>query len=213
MEYRLESRAFTQPLQASCWRCSFPCVCRTQGGLESPLHSLEHALHPWVAFGILPLFAFFNAGVPLSGLSLTDLLHPVPLGIMLGLFVGKQSGIVAASLVAVGVGITSLPEDIRWAQLYGTAVLCGIGFTMSLFIGSSISSKVTSRTLDWSGWGLWPARYLPGSNGYIVFQFFLDRTKAIRQIVGSTAQVSRQSTRSICKLSLLLCARAIMHEG
>ena len=111
-------------------------MCRTQGGLESPLHSLEHALHPWVAFGILPLFAFFNAGVPLSGLSLADLLHPVPLGIMLGLFVGKQSGIVAASLVAVGVGIASLPEGVRWAQLYGTAVLCGIGFTMSLFIGS-----------------------------------------------------------------------------
>ena len=152
------------------------------GGLESPLHSLEHALHPWVAFGILPLFAFFNAGVPLSGLSLTDLLHPVPLGIMLGLFVGKQSGIVAASLVAVRFGIASLPEGVRRAQLYGTAVLCGIGFTMSLFIGSLAFEQGDIANAGLERLGIVAGSLLAGFNGYIVFRFFLDRTKAVRNL-------------------------------
>ncbi|MFI5315364.1 MAG: Na+/H+ antiporter NhaA [Myxococcota bacterium] len=103
---------------------------------ESPLHSLEHALHPWVAFGILPLFAFANAGVSLRGLSPADLFHDVPLGIIAGLFAGKQIGIMAACGLAVGSGVASLPEGVRWPQLYGVALLCGIGFTMSLFVAS-----------------------------------------------------------------------------
>ena len=148
-------------------------------GLESPLHSLEHALHPWVAFGILPLFAFFNAGVPLTGLSLADLLHPVPLGIMLGLFVGKQSGIMAASLVAVKLGIASLPEGVRWGQLYGTAVLCGIGFTMSLFIGSLAFEQGDIANAGLERLGIVAGSLLAGFSGYIVFRFFLDRSKAV----------------------------------
>ncbi len=100
------------------------------------VYRLEHGLHPWVVFGVLPIFAFGNAGVPIVGLSPESLLASVPLGIALGLFVGKQIGVFGASWLAVKSGIAQLPSGITWAQVYGMAVLCGIGFTMSLFIGS-----------------------------------------------------------------------------
>lgn len=97
---------------------------------------LEHDLHGTVSFIILPLFAFANAGVSLQGLSFSSLLEPVPLGIILGLFIGKQLGVMTFSYIAVKVGIASLPENINWKQLYGVSMLCGVGFTMSLFVGS-----------------------------------------------------------------------------
>jgi NhaA family Na+:H+ antiporter len=100
-----------------------------------PLHHLEHILHPWVAFGIMPVFAFANAGVSLAGLSPGSLLEPVPLGIALGLFLGKQLGVVGFTWAAIRAGIGSLPEGATWLQFYGMALLTGIGFTMSLFIG------------------------------------------------------------------------------
>lgn len=103
--------------------------------VEGPLHRLEHTLHPWVAYGVLPLFAFANAGVSLAGLSPAALLEPVPLGIMLGLVLGKQAGVMIFSFIAVWLGIARLPEGTTWRQLYGVAILTGIGFTMSLFIG------------------------------------------------------------------------------
>lgn len=103
---------------------------------ESPLRKLEHALHPWVAFGILPLFAFANAGVNLGGVNLATVLEPVPLGIAAGLFVGKQLGVIAFIGLVIAVGAVRMPEKIRWSHLYGVALLCGVGFTMSLFIGS-----------------------------------------------------------------------------
>ena len=102
---------------------------------HSPLRTLEHALHPWVAFAIVPLFAFANAGVSLAGLSLADLLQPIPLGIAVGLFVGKQVGVFAFSWLAVKLGLARLPTGVEFSHVYGAAVLCGIGFTMSLFIG------------------------------------------------------------------------------
>jgi Na+:H+ antiporter, NhaA family len=102
---------------------------------HSPLHRLEHALHPWVAFLVLPIFGFANAGVPLGGLSLAALVQPVTLGSMLGLFVGKQIGIFGAVWLAVKAGLGRKPSGAGWAQIYGLALLCGIGFTMSLFIG------------------------------------------------------------------------------
>lgn len=103
---------------------------------EPPLIHLEHVLHPWVTFGILPLFAFANAGVSLSGLSPGIFLSPVPLGIALGLFVGKQLGVFGSTWIAVRLGWSVLPEGATWPQIYGTALLTGIGFTMSLFIGT-----------------------------------------------------------------------------
>jgi len=102
----------------------------------SPLRELEHDLHPWVAFLVLPLFAFANAGVSFQGLSMADLATPVPLGIALGLFFGKQLGVMGFIFLAVKSGVTKLPENVNWAQVYGVACLTGVGFTMSLFIGT-----------------------------------------------------------------------------
>lgn len=106
------------------------------GDDKSPLRSLEHDLHPWVAFGILPVFAFANSGVPLAGMSFGDLLDPVTAGIAAGLFAGKQLGVMAITAAAVGLGLCKLPSDVNWRQYYGMALLTGIGFTMSLFIGN-----------------------------------------------------------------------------
>jgi Na+:H+ antiporter, NhaA family len=103
---------------------------------EAPLIKLEHALHPWVTYAILPIFAFANAGVSLAGISLSAVLSPLTLGIALGLFVGKQIGVLASSWLAIRLGVASMPADATWMQLYGVAVLTGIGFTMSLFIGT-----------------------------------------------------------------------------
>jgi NhaA family Na+:H+ antiporter len=101
----------------------------------SRLEQLEERLHPWVAFGILPLFAFANAGVSLTGLSLAKLIEGVPLGIALGLCIGKPIGILGATAIAVVAGIAPRPEGASWRQLAGIGMLGGIGFTMSLFIG------------------------------------------------------------------------------
>ncbi|MEM8694947.1 MAG: Na+/H+ antiporter NhaA [Pseudomonadota bacterium] len=109
---------------------------RGRGEGHSPLKHLEHMLHPWVAFLVLPVFAFANAGVDLSGISIADLLAPLPLGIALGLVVGKQIGIFGFAYAATAIGIVKKPEEISWIQLYGLACLAGIGFTMSLFIGT-----------------------------------------------------------------------------
>lgn len=102
---------------------------------KPPLKRLEHALHPWVAFAILPVFAFANAGVDLQGLSLAMLLDPIPLGIAAGLFIGKQIGIFGSCWLMIRAGWARMPVNAGWIQLYGMAILCGVGFTMSLFIG------------------------------------------------------------------------------
>jgi NhaA family Na+:H+ antiporter len=102
----------------------------------SMAHNMEHGLHYWVAFFILPLFAFVNAGVDLRGISIEDMSGSVPLGIMAGLFIGKQVGVFGFSWIAIKLGIASLPKDANWMTLYGVSVLTGIGFTMSLFVDS-----------------------------------------------------------------------------
>jgi len=102
----------------------------------SLLIKLEHAISPYVAFMIMPIFAFANAGVSLEGLSLSSLLQPVPLGILLGLFIGKQVGVMIFSFVAVKTGAAQMPDNSSWLSLYGVSVLTGIGFTMSLFVGN-----------------------------------------------------------------------------
>jgi NhaA family Na+:H+ antiporter len=111
---------------------------RTRGApddMTSPLHKLEHSLSPWVAFLIVPVFGFANAGVSFAGMDLSVLIEPVTLGVALGLFVGKQLGVFAAAFLAIKSRIACLPVAASWAQLYGVSLLCGIGFTMSLFIG------------------------------------------------------------------------------
>lgn len=123
--------AFAIPLQGDSRRTR-----REEKQEGSPLHRLEHALHPWVAFLILPVFALANAGVSLSGITLSSLAEPVPLGIALGLFAGKQVGVLLASWLAIRFRLSALPAGASWTQFYGVAVLTGIGFTMSLFIGT-----------------------------------------------------------------------------
>jgi NhaA family Na+:H+ antiporter len=102
---------------------------------SSPLHILEHALQPWVAFLIVPVFGFANAGVSLAGLDAADLVAPLPLGIAAGLFLGKQVGVFLATWAAVRLNWADRPEHASWSQVYGVSLLAGIGFTMSLFIG------------------------------------------------------------------------------
>lgn len=102
---------------------------------HSPLKHLEHALHPWIAFMVLPVFAFANAGVSFAGMTLNDLLNPVTLGIAKGLFFGKQIGIFLILFVVIKLGLSPKPKDANWLQLYAVSLLCGVGFTMSLFIG------------------------------------------------------------------------------
>lgn len=103
---------------------------------KSMSYSIEHGLHPWIAFFVLPLFAFGNAGVSLIGVELSELFTPISIGIIGGLFVGKQLGIFAACYLAIKLKLCKLPKDATWQQLYGVCLLCGVGFTMSLFIGS-----------------------------------------------------------------------------
>jgi NhaA family Na+:H+ antiporter len=107
-----------------------------QGNAFSLSKTMEHDLHYWVAFMILPLFAFVNAGVDLRGISFAQMSGNVPLGIMLGLFIGKQAGVFGFSWLAIKLKLASMPAGSSWLQLYGVAVLTGIGFTMSLFIDS-----------------------------------------------------------------------------
>ncbi len=118
--------ALTIPLRLSAGKPDDP---------SSPLHILEHAVHPWSAYLILPIFAFANAGVSLAGITPGMLLDPVTLGVALGLFVGKQVGVFGLVLAAVKLGLAQRPAHAGWWQVYGVALLCGLGFTMSLFIG------------------------------------------------------------------------------
>jgi len=116
---------------------------------QAMLPHLEHSLHPWVSFAILPLFAFANAGISLTGVSLEALLNPVPLGIAAGLFIGKQVGIFGACWLAIKLGLAKLPEGATWMQFYAVTILCGIGFTMSLFIGSlAFEAQGTEYMID-----------------------------------------------------------------
>lgn len=113
---------------------------------NSPLKVMEHALHPWVVFGVIPLFAFANAGISFAGIKMETFLQPVTLGIMLGLFLGKQIGVMSITWLACALKICRLPEGVTWSQYYGMALLTGIGFTMSLFIGTLAFNDVAMAT-------------------------------------------------------------------
>jgi len=138
-------------------------------GSPSLLRQLEHALHPWVAYGVLPLFAFANAGVPVLGLSVTDVLQPVPLGIMAGLVVGKPLGVMLMSGLAVRLGAADLGEGLRWSQIFGVALLCGIGFTMSLFV-ASLASPPEAAQGGLERLGILAGSCLAGALGYLALR-------------------------------------------
>lgn len=137
---------------------------------DAPLHRAEHGLHIWVAFLILPLFAFANAGVSLRGISFADMLSPIPLGIALGLFAGKQIGVFSFSWVAVKLGLAKLPEGANWCQLYAIACLTGVGFTMSLFIGTLAFEG--DETLNAVRLGVLMGSIASGVMGYVLLRYF-----------------------------------------
>jgi NhaA family Na+:H+ antiporter len=144
-----------------------------------PLTQLEHALHPWVAYAILPIFAFANAGVSLEGLRLADLLQPIPLGIVLGLFVGKQLGVFVFAWVAVRSGLTRLPSGVTFPQVYAVAIICGIGFTMSLFISMLAFKDVGDEYLiDTNRLGILVGSLLSAVVGYLALNFVLPRGRS-----------------------------------
>jgi NhaA family Na+:H+ antiporter len=135
---------------------------------HSPLRSLEHELHTAVAFVTLPLFAFFNAGISLSEVSLEILAHPVSLGITLGLFLGKQFGVFLFCMVGTLLGIARLPMGVTPIQLYGVAILCGIGFTMSLFIGALAFEELQRPAVFDERIGILLGSLLSAIAGYLV---------------------------------------------
>jgi NhaA family Na+:H+ antiporter len=135
----------------------------------SPLKDLEHRLHPWVAFGILPVFAFANAGVPFTGMSLNSLLDPVTLGIILGLVVGKQLGIFSLLWLSIKLGLSPMIKGASWIHLYGVSVLCGIGFTMSLFIGGLAFEDVEHQAAI--RLGVLTGSIISALAGYLIFYF------------------------------------------
>ena len=137
---------------------------------EPPLRWLEHRLHPWVAFGILPIFALANAGVSLQGVDAGQLLGPIPLGIALGLFFGKQIGVFVSCGLAIALGMARLPEGANWASLYGIAVLCGIGFTMSLFVGNLAFEHAGFNYLSATRLGVLAGSVLSAVAGYAVLR-------------------------------------------
>jgi len=139
----------------------------------SPLQQLEHTLHPYVAFGILPLFAFANTGIDFTGLGLSSLLHPVPLGIAAGLVVGKQLGVFGFTWIAIRLRLGSLPEGTRWLDLYGVSALCGIGFTMSLFISGLAAEQIGTGEIVDNRLGILLGSLLSAVIGYLVLAFSL----------------------------------------
>ncbi|MDF3161479.1 MULTISPECIES: Na+/H+ antiporter NhaA [Pseudomonas] len=141
---------------------------RTKNAEPSPLLSLEHALHPWVAYGILPLFAFANAGVSLAGVNLESFTHHVPMGIAAGLLVGKTVGVFGLTWLAVKTGLAALPTGANWGQVMGVAILCGIGFTMSLFVGSLAFVPGSSEYAGMDRMGILTGSILAALIGYAV---------------------------------------------
>jgi Na+:H+ antiporter, NhaA family len=155
---------------------------RVKGEPEnSPLRELEHDLHYLVAFFVLPMFAFANSGVSLQGVGVAELLHPVPLSIAAGLFVGKQLGVFLFCWLSIRLGIASMPRGANWASLYGVAVLCGVGFTMSLFVASLAfeGSGTDMHTVFDERLGIIAGSLASGILGYLILRRSLPRSPAV----------------------------------
>lgn len=148
---------------------------------EPPLRVLIHKLHPWVAFGILPFFAFVNTGVSFEGLNPQLLLGNVPIGIAAGLFLGKQIGVFGATWVGVRLGLAAKPPGVSWTQIYGVALLCGIGFTMSLFIGGLAFAEGGAGYARPDRIGILLGSLVSGLAGYLVLRFSSSASSAPRQ--------------------------------
>jgi NhaA family Na+:H+ antiporter len=144
---------------------------------HSPARRLEHTLHPWVAFAVLPIFAFANAGVPFLGVTKEQLTGSVPVGIILGLFAGKQLGVFGMVVLARLSGLAKLPAGTTWGQIYGVAVLCGIGFTMSLFIGTLAFEHGNFDLLAGVKMGVLLGSLLSAAWGLLVLHFVLPKNK------------------------------------
>ena len=163
-------------------------------GDRSPLKRLEHAIHPWVMFGIMPLFGLASAGVHIAGAG--EILQPLPLAILAGLFLGKQIGVFGAVWMAIRAGIAPMPPNARWAELYGAAILCGIGFTMSLFIGS-LAFEGSPQAIEQAKLGTLAGSLLSAVAGWIVLRLATpqpfseeDREEA-QEIFGGDEDVER----------------------
>ena len=150
---------------------------RTRNAETSPLLSLEHALHPWVAYAILPIFAFANAGVSLAGMSVDSFTHPVPMGIAVGLLLGKTVGVFGLSWLAVKLRMAALPEGAGWGQILGVAILCGIGFTMSLFVGSLAFAPGSSDYAGMDRMGILTGSFFAAVIGYAVIAMASRKTR------------------------------------
>jgi len=136
----------------------------------SPLKSMEHDLHPVVAFFVLPVFAFANAGIRFVNIGIEHIFHAVPMGIALGLFIGKQAGVFGLSWLFIKLKLTSLPSGMSWKSLYGTALLCGVGFTMSLFIGSLAFEETGANLFFDERLGIILGSLVSGIIGYLVLR-------------------------------------------
>ena len=181
--------------------CIVPINARVEGR-RSPLKSAMEVLHPWVAFGVLPLFAFAKAGFSFAGLSVQDLFSPVAMGIAAGLFFGKQAGVMIATAVTVLTRLGKRPSNATWAEIYGVSLLCGVGFTMSLFIGalafpgaldSPIQSEVKLGVLSGS-----LASAVVGSAVLARWSAFRRR----RERAARAAQVRSESPESLANIDL-----------
>ncbi len=142
---------------------------------HSPLHHLEHDLHGVVSYVILPVFAFVNAGVSIQTMTLEQVLGSVPVGIALGLIVGKQIGVFGLCWLGIKLGIAKLPDKVDWLMLYGVSILCGIGFTMSLFIGSLAFEDANSPYLYQDRIGILIGSFISAVLGYFVLRLALNR--------------------------------------
>jgi NhaA family Na+:H+ antiporter len=156
------------------------------GEQRSPLKRLEHGIHPWVMFGVVPLFGFASSGVELSG-GFRALAQPLPLAILAGLFVGKQLGIFGAIWIADKLGVATRPRGARWRHIYGASILCGIGFTMSLFIGA-LAFPDAERHVEAAKLGILAGSLVSAMAGFLVLRF-ASPTKSTRQDIGEADEL------------------------
>ncbi|SFV57419.1 Na+/H+ antiporter NhaA type [hydrothermal vent metagenome] len=160
---------------------TIPLVAKDKSGNEfSPLREIESGLHPWIVFFILPLFAFANAGIDIRDISIPQITDPVPMGIMLGLFLGKQIGVFGFSWIAIKLKITSLPEGSSWFMLYGVSILTGIGFTMSLFIDSLAFTD--DRLFAYTDkLAILIGTFLSATIGYLLLKYTLKKSNSLQK--------------------------------